>query len=370
MNLMSLDPLWEYGGDFPWPDSAQIMPLPIPEETTSFFSEGVLFGTGRAAIVALLEHGRRTRAWRRLWVPSYFCPRVIQTIEAAGWDCPRYSDTPLSSPYGRPPEIAPGDVVLRMNFFGWRGAEAIAGSPALECDVIEDHSHDPYGAWARGSRASFCIVSLRKTIPIPDGGWLWSPQQHELPAPGGPSEEHMVAAGMKISGMLLKQHYRAGFPVPKSNFRECLLEGEALLGNGPPGGIHPVSKSLLKPSLFLNLAEKRRKNFQALCSQLPRLSAFSPVLELPENCSPFALVLHFASLAQRERVREQLIHNRIYPSVLWSLPHAEDPAAVDFGNRSLTIPCHYQYSEGDLARMARTLEGLFAQAAPSTPASI
>lgn len=356
---MSLDLLWEYGGDFPWPDSSQIMPLPAPAETTSFFAEGVFFGTGRAALVALLEHGKITRAWRRLWVPSYFCPRVIQTIEEAGWDCPRYADTPVSIPYGRPPCIRPGDVVLRMNFFGWRGADAISGSHELKCDVIEDHSHDPYGAWARGSQAAYCVVSLRKTIPIPDGGWLWSPLRQELPSPGGPSEAHMLAAGLKISGMILKQHYREGVPILKSSFRKCLLDGEALLGTGPTGGMHPVSRSILHPSFLLKLAEQRHKNLRTLRKQLPRLNAFSPVSELPEDCSPFALVLRFDSLEQRERVKNHLIDSRIYPSVLWSLPHAKDPMTVDFGNRSLTIPCHYQYSERDLARTAETLESLF-----------
>jgi hypothetical protein len=143
--MMATNMFWEYGGDFPWPEPLEIRALMPPLGRGSHFRKGVFFGTGRAAMLGLLEHGKAKRGWRRLWAPSYFCPRVMDTLEQAGWDCPRYEDTPLSQPAGLPARVEPGDVVLRMNFFGWRGAEAISGAAHLNCDVIEDHSHDPSG---------------------------------------------------------------------------------------------------------------------------------------------------------------------------------------------------------------------------------
>lgn len=346
---------WEFGGDFPWPQPLEISALMPPFGRGSYFRKGVFFGTGRAAMLGLLEHGRATRGWRRLWTPSYFCPRVMDTIEQAGWNCPRYVDTPLSGPAGLPTHLEPGDVVLRMNFFGWRGAEAISWAAHLDCDVIEDHSHDPSGPWAIGSRAAYCVASLRKTLPLPDGGWLWSPSAQELPIPGEATDLHLRAAGLKIAGMTLKQHYRAGVPFPQKVFRELLVRGEALLGTGSPGGMHPLASTMLQLLCPLALAERRRKNFTALFEHAPLLKQHSPVDGLPPGCTPFALVLVFESTTLRDRVRAALIEQRLYPSLIWSLPQSQNPQTVDFGNRSLTLPIHFQYSESDVAQAAHTL---------------
>ena len=356
--MRKLSPPWEYGGDFPWPEPSEFRRLLRSEDDRSDFSKGVFFGTGRAAILALLEYGRTERGWRRLLVPSYFCPRVIETIEKAGWDCPRYADNPMSNPYGLPASPIAGDVVLRMNFFGWRGAEAIPGTAQLSGDVIEDHSHDPFGPWSKRSEATYCVVSLRKTMPIPDGGWLWSPTGQELPVPGPPSDSHLMAAGFKITGMTLKQHYRAGIPFSKNDFRDALVRGEALLGTGSPGGLHPLSKTVLDQLSPRLLARRRLENFQALLESSPVARKLSAVDRLPPECSPFALVLAFDSLVQREKIKSRLIEHGIYPSILWTLPHAQDQRTVDFGDRSLTIPCHYQYTDSDIKEVAETLGSL------------
>jgi hypothetical protein len=356
---MAVEPFWEYGGDFPWPEPSEVKRLLRKPGEETFFSKGVLFGTGRTALLALLAHGRATRGWRRLWAPSYFCPRVMETIEAAGWECPRYIDTPVSDPTGLPSARNSGDVVLRMNFFGWRGEEAISGSEHLGCDVIEDHSHDPCGPWSRGSRAAYCVASLRKTMPVPDGGWLWSPVGQSLPNPGLPTEEHLRSAELKITGMTLKQHYRAGIPLAKSVFREFLLRGEALLGAGAVGGIHPHSASMLGCLSPDRIAERRRENFATFCKRAPLLQKFSPEKQTASKNTPFSLVLIFDTQCERERVRTGLMRRCIYPSLVWSLPNAEDPVTVDFGNRSLTLSCHYFYGERDLERVAEALRSLF-----------
>ena len=188
-------------------------------------------------------------------------------------------------------------------------------------------------------------------MPIPDGGWLWSPTQQALPEPGPAEQTHLAAAGLKISGMVLKQHYRAGMQVTKDRFRECLLSGESLLATGRPGGMHPASAALLETLSPHKLAHRRRSNHAMLLKRLPELAEYCPLGDLPEGCTPFALVLAFASRHAREHVRTELIARRIYPSILWDLPHETDPVTVAFGSRSLTLPCHYQYSEGDLEKL-------------------
>jgi hypothetical protein len=66
-----------------------------------------------------------------------------------------------------------------MNYFGLRTPPDLELPEGVE--VLEDHSHDPVSAWAEQSSADFCLASLRKTLPINDGGALWSPVGHRLP---------------------------------------------------------------------------------------------------------------------------------------------------------------------------------------------
>jgi hypothetical protein len=69
--------------------------------------------------------------------------------------------------------------VFRDSF--WKGSFAKDSLPgweerraASEWLLVEDHSHDPFSPWAVGSSADYAFCSLRKTLPVPDGGLLWS----------------------------------------------------------------------------------------------------------------------------------------------------------------------------------------------------
>ena len=106
--------------------------------------------------------------WKRLFVPEYFCYKVIGAIRTTGIELVFYPDYPLADDetiINHRSNFVEGDVILRMNYFGLRSRR---DNSNLNVTVIEDHSHDLFSEWALNSNADWCIASLRKSLPIPD----------------------------------------------------------------------------------------------------------------------------------------------------------------------------------------------------------
>src|SRR5689334_13782414 len=97
---------WECGGEFDWPDLMEQQDPPILPP------ESVLFGSGRDAIRAVLEHGMRTFGWKRCLLPCYYCGEVVSAIKACGIDIAWYEDLPTLSAPRQIPHLFKHDVVV------------------------------------------------------------------------------------------------------------------------------------------------------------------------------------------------------------------------------------------------------------------
>jgi hypothetical protein len=346
---------WEFGGEFHLPRAGDLA-APAGARLGDLFPGARLFGSGRAALLALLEWGQRERGWRRILIPSYVCCQIPLALEAARVPFARYCDSPDARPAGLPDRVEPGDVVLRLNYFGWRGPEE-RDRMAEGVDVIEDHTHDPLGPWSRASGAAFALASLRKSVPSPDGAILWSPRNLALPAEREATSSHRAAVELKESGMRQRRLYLEGRPVERQATTALLAAGEAHLGTGEPSGPDPYTRPALEAFDLGSLARARRRAVERLVAapSFPRawLSS-SPA----EGGAPFALVLDLGHRRRRDRVQRALRASRIYTQVLWDIGHDVDARARAFSERALVLACDYRYSEEDLDRVAETLAAI------------
>src|ERR671922_295368 len=132
-----------------------------------------------------------------------------------------------------------------LKVFSMRGAQPAQTDAEVDdvglhdAVVVEDHSHDPFSPWALGSEASYAFSSLRKTLPIPDGGILWSPRGLDLPPqPRGSAD----GSELKLAAMLVKGRYLAeGGDGLKKRFRRLQLEGEEALARAPVAAASPAA---------------------------------------------------------------------------------------------------------------------------------
>ena len=200
-----------------------------------------LWGSGRDAIRGLFEWGQQRHGWRRLLMPSYFCQDVVgSTQRSASVEIYPWAPTDRATP---PVVTGPGDVVFIAAMFGAAPTVEVQGPGA----IIEDHSHDLLAPWAISSTADYAIVSLRKTLPLPDGGAAWSPAGHELPPEPEATDAHARSVLERLSAMILKRMYLDGDPIEKDAFRSIAIHGEQLMASGTISGISAFSRSEWRP---------------------------------------------------------------------------------------------------------------------------
>ena len=140
-----------------------------------YHPDAVYYATGRHALIDLY----RQMGWKRLWVPEYFCYEVLGSVLREGVNVAFYTDYPTfdEDEVVRDLPFEEGDALFRVNYFGLR---SMRSNRVIKVPVVEDHTHDLIGAWACSSDADWCIASLRKTLPLAEGGMLWSPQGYRL----------------------------------------------------------------------------------------------------------------------------------------------------------------------------------------------
>jgi hypothetical protein len=314
------------------------------------------FASGRDALAALIQHGVKTRAWRRCFVPSYYCADVVTAILGTGIHVLRYEDSPLWLTPVQPPVVfQPGDAFLLVNYFGLRTQEAARLVSLGPADLLEDHTHDPWSDWAKHSTAAYCFASLRKTLPIPDGATLWSPLGLGLPDPVAVTPARGLASQKKLAAMILKSLYLQGEFGDKPTFRRLQLEGETEIGTGPVSAATPLANELLSVLPWDRWRGKRAANYQCLAAALGGLEGVDILTPFSRSTCPFAVVLHFNDPEVRGHVRDQLTRMAMYTAVHWPLERDSEPRlrnAQLLSERLVSLPCDYRFDACALQRVA------------------
>lgn len=316
-----------------------------------FFPSAQYYADGRQAIINLYKH----QGWKRLWVPEYFCYEVLDSLHAADLNLALYCDYPAAndSEYINQILFRDGDAILRMNYFGTRGFRS---NLTINVPVVEDHTHDPIGDWARNSDADWCIASLRKTLPIPEGGILWSPIGHSMPQEPLNSADNEIIGRRRWNAMKLKAAYLSGENLDKSVFREEMLDTEVFFDSASISSIDCITKDYLNSFDLLDWNRRKQLNWMELGS----LSADHFKLLLPENddCNAFSYTILCDSVGYRDYLRKLLIKNSIYPAILWDVPDYASPLIRDFSSRMLSLHCDARYSIEEIQQMKSIVESI------------
>ena len=344
--------VWEHGSEFHLPQAWEEGDARGPWD-----AGGVFYGSGRDALRGLLAHGRKTRGWRRLWVPSYFCREVVAAALTTEITVEAYPDSPTVAGFGLSGvAVRRGDVVLRVNYLGLRHLGPADEIRQDGAEVIDDHTHDPWSGSAFSPAADWSFASLRKTLPLPDGGVLWSPAGHELPKAPEVTPEHGAASLEKLGAMALKSLYLSGGCIDKQVFRELALSGESRMGGGAVSGMTPWARDLMRGFPAAEWRRRRRENYDVLSGALKGLRGTRVLKPREDRSCPFCVALVLDSPERRNLLRESLIAARVYPAVLWPMDsggvRGVRECDVDLSRRMLALHCDMRYDAADLRRVA------------------
>lgn len=342
----------EFGSDFHYVESGGGSKNTIH----LYFPSANYYADGRQALIHLYQ----TQDWDRLWVPEYFCYDVIESLKSAGIELRYYADyqgnddSKTLDSIQRRGHFHPRDAVLRMNYFGMRSYRS-SRSLGIAA-IIEDHTHDLIGEWAHYSRADWCIASLRKALPIPEGGMLWSPVGHQLPDAPKMSDDNERIASVRWEAMRLKLKYLNGDSVEKAQFRSGFIDTEPFFDTAPVSSLDRNSKEFLCSFDVQDWYQKKKENWQLL-SDIHKSGVH---LLRPEStgCNPFSLILLFDIPSERDRVRKALIDRDVYPAILWSIPCPTDGDIFLFSRRMLSVHCDARYSREDIIQLKSIIESV------------
>jgi hypothetical protein len=344
---------WENGSEFHWIEENGI------NQNDVFDFSYSLFGSGRDAIVSLLHWGVPKNNWERIFVPFYFCPDVILAIKKIKLEIIFYFDSPIDNDNSSLENInfKRNDLLLRVNYFGVRKPRSNKWLKEKGVIIIEDHTYDPWSQWAKESDANWCFASLRKVLPIPDGGVLWSPNHAVLPS-AELTPEHLYASNKKLLAMFLKNQYLKGIIQDKEIYRKLFIEGENNVYGSELSAISNISRSLLIRFPIDKMRMIKLANYRILASSVRTNNL--RILE-PEyiDAIPFSFIILLRNSELRNELAKHLISNNIYPAILWRLDHYSDieiPSKyLNLSESILSIHCDFRYDENDIKKIANTI---------------
>ena len=340
----------EYGSDFHYISGLQSAGNTLRD----LYPDANYYADGRQALIHLYQ----TQGWQRLWMPEYFCYDVIVSLKEAGLNLMLYRDYPGANDeqtldaIQQEGNILPTDAILRVNYYGTRSFRST--EKLLVAAIVEDHTHDVIGDWPRHSTADWCIASLRKTVPIPEGGMLWSPKSLELPSAPEMSEENNQIATIRWEAMKLKTRYLTGEAVEKVEFRKGYVETEEYFDHAQVCALDKASQEYLKTFDIRSWYNKKRENWELLKDiKKDGVQVISPE---SIGCYPFSLVLLLESPEERDKVRKSLIEYQVYPAVLWNVPEGVHDDVRRFSRCMLSVHCDGRYNADDIRQMKDIIE--------------
>lgn len=341
----------EIGSDFYFTDAAALK-AEWKRNTLSPLSawKSQLYVSGRAALCHLLEYLVAQNKVNEVLLPAYYCEDVYTAVKKCAIKIDFYEDSPfhtweetLSVLSSRSSEHT---AVVLVNFWGIRSQPILDPVPGI---AIEDHTHAPDSVWALNSQASYAFASLRKTMPLPYGGILWSPGQAALP---GQSRQvpDPIADGIfadKLFAMVMKAQYLAGEAVNKSFYRECFASAEHQLEMTDSGPMNASCKELYNWYSGYDLSIPKRANYEYFRRKFRSNTCCSLVQPAGEDTLPLGIVLCCTTVGLRNELRTHLIQQHIYPAVLWPL-ETEEAYIRDISDRHLFIHCDFRYGQQDM----------------------
>lgn len=295
-----------------------------------------LYGYGRTALAEALRLSGA--AGGRVLLPAFVCRDLLSAVAATGAEPAFYGVRPDLAPEEDPSRWPDARAVLAVDYFGWPQDLAPFSAYARRTGavLIEDAAHALFsrdaGGRLLGTRAPLGLLSLRKSLPLPNGGALLASDPAlaarlpaQLPAEPAPGPRPALkAASRPLLAVFGARAAHAGLTALRA------LRGDASGHVDPDPGSERVlpeppapCPELARPLVCADPAVEasRRRALWSHCDALARRAGLAPVFpSLPDGVVPYAYAFRAKDLAAARAVfaREGLT----------ALPWPDLPAAI------------------------------------------
>jgi hypothetical protein len=307
------------------------------------------YGHGRNALVEALTLAGATGG--RVLLPSFICRDLLSAVAAAGAEPAFYGVKADLTPQDDPSRWPDARAVLAVDFFGWPQdlAPFEAYARRTKALLIEDAAHALFSRDAAGrllgTRAPLGLLSLRKSLPLPNGGALLANESSfasrlppQLPFEPVPGRRPALKAAARPFMALFGAH---ATHAALTALRGARGDASGHIGPDPdservlPAPATPCPE-LERPLVCADPAVEasRRRALWSLCDGLARKAGLAPVFpSLPDGVVPYGYAFRTEDLeAARAAFSAEGLTTLPWPdlpsSVLASAPEADKTVAL------------------------------------------
>lgn len=310
------------------------------------------FNTGRSAIEYLFSKVITTKNRKVVLAPYFICSSVIDAIKRAGFKVEFYSITndlqididsinqKLNDGVG---------AVYVVHYFGGhsdqQSYEYLTGLKSRGIEVIEDVTLSLYSKHSRLiGFGNYVLGSLRKWLPIPDGGFLSSTNcipEEVLP------EGYNEYSFCYFVAQVMKGAYLTNPQLNKNEYLEISNKAmESLFSDYTIRKMTSISKRYLSVYDSEKVIKSRIENYDYLVKRTAKLPFIRPVLARQDGQVPFGFIV---LCDQRDKLLNHLIANNVYCNVHWRLSgNYLDNISEVLSKKILTIPCDQRYGRKEM----------------------
>jgi hypothetical protein len=312
-----------------------------------------LFYTGRHALLYILNEVERKQKINKIWFPSYYCQHTLGWIKKSYPNIYTYEVHPFEFNEALDVEgfAVKNDVVLVNNYWGLSSMayHKTSASPVY----IEDHSHGWLSTACLESKADYCFVSLRKSLPIPLGGMYWQPGAVVSATSDTFKKDPQFYEvwDLMLNAMKLKAAYIAGDnSLSTDSFLPLFYKVEEALNQHTHfAEILPQHIAQIKQMITLDILQIKDNHLKQLYKAIPDTPIFKIVQR--DGFTAFGLDLLFKDKHHFNSCKHYLVAHAIYPSVLWP------DNSLDYEwQYFLNIHVDYRYSSSDMKYIANILK--------------
>jgi hypothetical protein len=291
------------------------------------------FKSGRSALHYILTVCKPTL----VYVPVYTCNALLQSFEAAGVPYRQYAIDEKLDPVTLP-DLQGGEYFLYINYFGLKEATVEMLSARYREQLIADCTQ---AFFAKGNGRSWFFNSCRKFFGVPDGAYLYPPNDIQPQPVDGRNEMYTIEHLMQRFNGHVQEGYKA------------FTENEELCGTEITG-MSVLSEFLLSNIDYAGVITRRRANFRYLHRLFKNKNRFP--LTTYEESVPMVYPLMTDTPVDRER----LYRNKIFVPTFWQEVKEADAlkfsTEIKLANNLLALPIDHRYSEDEMQKMAEVIQ--------------
>jgi hypothetical protein len=293
------------------------------------------FKSGRSALHYILNVCRPSL----VYVPYYTCNAMLQSFEAANVPFVFYAINEALEPVSLP-TLQNGQYFLYINYFDIKGNVVYGLSEIYGNRLIVDCTQ---AFFTKGNGRSWFFNSCRKFFGVPDGAFVYGPDEINLPAVESNNEmytlEHLVK---RFNG-----HTREGYAAFQQNEIYC---GAAITG------MSTITRHLLSNINYEAVIEKRRANFNYLHQ------VFKHTNRLPVTANDDSVPMVYPLLPAGTVNRQALYNSNLFIPTFWTEIITGDESGYTVEQRLaeklLPLPVDHRYGINDMKRMATFIQSM------------